>query len=362
MGAIGTLIEVGLIGLLAATLVYAIRLHRAIGVLRGERGGFEDAVAGFDSGARKAEAGVERLREAAQQVAGQLRQAAALKDDLVFLSERGEQLADRLDGLVRAGRGVEAGGASDAPAVRSQAERDLLLALRGAGMRRLPRLRPLPLSIGAMGLLIVMKLGALMEGPGSSSVLESAGRAMVPAAQASNAAETGATRPGGHEAEVPAVAAPAPARAAAPEAAPPPGPPAPSEAERSLLQDLRSRRTELEARAAKLEAREAVLAAAERRLSQQVEQLGAMQARLEALDSTRRERDEANWRGLVKTYESMRPRDAAAIFNELEQPVLMQVLDRMKEAKAAQVLAAMQTDRARAATTELAKWRSRSAP
>ena len=48
----------------------------------------------------------------------------------------------------------------------------------------------------------------------------------------------------------------------------------------------------------------------------------------------------------------MKPRDAAAIFNDLDMPVLLQVLDRMKEAKAAPILAAMQPDRAREATTE----------
>lgn len=63
---------------------------------------------------------------------------------------------------------------------------------------------------------------------------------------------------------------------------------------------------------------------------------------------------------MVKTYEAMRPRDAATILNELDTPVLLQVLDRMKEAKAALVLAAMQPDRARAATTGLAEVRSRS--
>jgi len=63
---------------------------------------------------------------------------------------------------------------------------------------------------------------------------------------------------------------------------------------------------------------------------------------------------------LVKTYEAMRPRDAATILNELEAPVLLQVLDRMKEAKAAPILSAMLPDRARAATTGLAQMRSRS--
>ena len=66
-----------------------------------------------------------------------------------------------------------------------------------------------------------------------------------------------------------------------------------------------------------------------------------------------------SWRGLVKVYESMKPRDAAVIFNDLDMPVLLQVVDRMKEAKAAPVLAAMQADKARELTTKLADMRTR---
>jgi hypothetical protein len=56
---------------------------------------------------------------------------AALKDDLAFLSERAERLADRLDDQVRSARPVLAEAeANDAPRQRSQAERDLLKALR----------------------------------------------------------------------------------------------------------------------------------------------------------------------------------------------------------------------------------------
>ena len=40
-------------------------------------------------------------------------------------------------------------------------------------------------------------------------------------------------------------------------------------------------------------------------------------------------------------------------------PVLLQVVDRMKEAKAAAVLAAMQPDKARQVTAELAQMRTR---
>ena len=85
-----------------------------------------------------------------------------------------------------------------------------------------------------------------------------------------------------------------------------------------------------------------------------------MQQRLEALESDRKAHDEANWRGLVKMYETMKPRDAAAIFNDLDLPVLLPVLDRMKETKAASVLAAMQPERARQVTAELAQLRTRS--
>jgi flagellar motility protein MotE (MotC chaperone) len=145
---------------------------------------------------------------------------------------------------------------------------------------------------------------------------------------------------------------------------PPPAPPAPppepqiSAGERTLLLDLRKRRAELDAREAALAERESVLAAAEARLKARLDQLTDLQKRLEALDAARRERDEANWRGLVKLYESMKPRDAGAIFNDLDLPVLLPILDRMKAAKAAAILAAMQPERARLATAELAQLRA----
>lgn len=123
--------------------------------------------------------------------------------------------------------------------------------------------------------------------------------------------------------------------------------------------ELRQRRQELEARDQALAAREAVLAAAERKIAARVDELKTLQTRLEALDTARKERDEASWRGLVKVYETMKPREAAAIMNDLDMAVLLAVLDRMKEAKAAPILAAMQPDKARQVTAELAQLRQR---
>lgn len=199
-----------------------------------------------------------------------------------------------------------------------------------------PRL--LPPTILAMALLLGIKSVALV-------------RAAAPAAT-SGTAEAAVPPPP----EKPAAAKPAPA--------PPPPPPTPaappiSASERTLLLDLRQRSSELDAREAALTVRERVLAAAETRLSARVKELADLQKRLELLEAQRRDRDEANWRGLVKLYEDMKPRDAGAIFNDLDLPVLLPILDRMKEAKAAAILAAMQPDRARLVTAELADRRSR---
>jgi flagellar motility protein MotE (MotC chaperone) len=54
----------------------------------------------------------------------------------------------------------------------------------------------------------------------------------------------------------------------------------------------------------------------------------------------------------------MRPRDAATIFDDLDMPVLVPIVDRMREARAAPVMAAMRPERARALTTELTKLRA----
>lgn len=151
LGHLDWLLEVALVGLLGLTMVHAIRLERAIKTLRHDRAAFGEAIAGFDASTRQAEANLGKLQcvanEAAQLVSRRVQQASALKDDLAYLSERGETLADRLDSLVRAGRSLSTPPATDPapepapayapapeppPKVRSQAERDLLLALRGA--------------------------------------------------------------------------------------------------------------------------------------------------------------------------------------------------------------------------------------
>jgi Domain of unknown function (DUF6468) len=152
MGGMDWLLEIVLIVLLGLTLMHAVRLERGLSALRHERTALGEAVAGFDNSTRQAEAGLDKLhsmtQETALQLARKLEGAAVLKDDLAFLVERGEHLADRLERLVRSGRAIEPNHTLELepalvpadpvqadygqPRPRSKAERDLLQALRVA--------------------------------------------------------------------------------------------------------------------------------------------------------------------------------------------------------------------------------------
>ena len=207
-----------------------------------------------------------------------------------------------------------------------------------------PRLLPATIAVGA-ALLATKTFGVAM--------------AFMPVPEA-QAATTPAAPPAAHPVPAAAVAVPAPPPAAPLPALEPSAPatPAVSEAERQVLQELRARRKELDAREQALAQREDVLAAAEQRMEARVTQLSALQTRLEQLDHDRLAHDEANWAGLVKVYETMKPRDAAAIFNDMDLAVLLPVVDRMKEAKTAAILGMMQPDRARLVTAKLAAQRT----
>ena len=227
-------------------------------------------------------------------------------------------------------------------------------------------LRPLPWTIAVMAVLLPVKLLGLMETAGLPALGQ--GRTLFTQARAAEHGATDGTKPGPapqgakvepapHGAKIEPVPA-GPSGPPAPAAAPPAEPAIPV-SERAVLLELRERRAMLDRREQALDAREALIVAAERRFQERTEQLTALQTRLEQLDGTRRDHDAANWRGIVKTYETMRPKDAAAILNDMEEAVLLQVLDRMKESKAAPILAAMTPERARSATAQLAQMRSK---
>lgn len=215
--------------------------------------------------------------------------------------------------------------------------------------------RLLPAALGAMGLLLAVKLTALADTPRASSAVEPP--------RAAGAAPAAEPRLAPRDAK-PATQAPAafasPASPAPAQCGPEAQQPTPEQrAERELLQSLRARRAELDAREQALVTRELAAEAAERRTTQHMEELASLQRQATAGDRERAEREEQGWRQMVKLYEGLRPRDAAAIFNELDLVVLVPIMDRMRETKAAPILGSMRPERARALTAELARHRAR---
>ena len=238
-------------------------------------------------------------------------------------------------------------------------------------MGRFPHPRLLPLTIFGLALLLAVKSTVLVRAVVGAG--QAVGQSMLPSAQAAShdaaskgAATHGAAKQGaaahGAAKENPAADAGKGSPTAAPtqpaEAKPPQDPPI-SDSERAVLLELRQRREQLESREAGLVTREAMLTATERKLTGRVDELQALQKKLEALEASRVQREDSGWQGLVKLYETMKPRDAATILNELDMQVLLQVIDRMKEGKAAPILAAMHPDRAREVTDRLARLRVR---
>lgn len=128
-------------------------------------------------------------------------------------------------------------------------------------------------------------------------------------------------------------------------------------AEMELLENLAERRVTIEARAREVEMREKLLIAAEQRAEAKIAELRKLQATIEGLIESFDESENAKIKSLVKIYETMKPKAAAAIFNELETGILLTVVGGMREAKVAAILAKMDSRRARALTSDLAQRR-----
>ena len=135
-----------------------------------------------------------------------------------------------------------------------------------------------------------------------------------------------------------------------------------NQSEIDLLQALGARRDALDVRERTLDQREALLKAAEKRFEEKVADLDAVKLELQGMLARNNEQEDARLRSLVKIYESMKPKEAALIFDKLEINVLLGVIERMKENKVAPILASMQPDRARQVTDMLADKSQRPPP
>ena len=122
-----------------------------------------------------------------------------------------------------------------------------------------------------------------------------------------------------------------------------------------LLQNLAARREVISDREAELDQRESILAAAEARIDRKINEIKALKTHIEDLIREKDKKEEEKILKLVKVYESMKPKQAAVIWNDLDMLILLEVATRMREVKAADVMARMSPERARELTGELAR-------
>src|SRR5258705_1702934 len=128
-----------------------------------------------------------------------------------------------------------------------------------------------------------------------------------------------------------------------------------SASERAILERLQARRQELESRARELEIRESLLKSAEKRIESKVEEMKAVEARISTATGAKNEADAARFKGIVTMYESMKPKDAAKVFDRLEMSVLYEIASQIAPRKMSDILGLMQPEAAERLTVELAR-------
>lgn len=127
-----------------------------------------------------------------------------------------------------------------------------------------------------------------------------------------------------------------------------------SAAERAVLESLGKRRQDLENQQGQLDLREKLLQATEERIQKRVEELKKLEKQIEGAVEEKRKQDESEIAGLVTMYESMKPKDAARIFDRLSMPVLLKVVRQMKPRKMADILGKMSSEAAERLTVAIA--------
>ncbi|WP_188262088.1 MotE family protein [Azospirillum tabaci] len=214
-------------------------------------------------------------------------------------------------------------------------------------------LRVLPITLVAILMVLPLKLGSLMEGlPVVAQQFDREfGKHERPWAKD---LKGGAESSSGETPAAPTPAPAGPAMAALPmtPAAPPADAalPAASCTDPALRAAIAEQKADVTARTRHLGEAEAVLAAAETRATAQIQKLSAIKRDVEALMQQRSNLQQEDLKRMVTIYETMKPRDAARIFNDLETDIIIDVLDRMAERRSAPIIAELEDAKAREVT------------
>jgi hypothetical protein len=110
--------------LLVATIGYAVTLNSRLTALRRNRDQLSKIIAAFNEATVRAEASIPKLKRAAEEAGAGLQdrmeKAQSLRDDLAFMIERADTMANRLENSVRSARGEIRGGGDARGDARSE--------------------------------------------------------------------------------------------------------------------------------------------------------------------------------------------------------------------------------------------------
>ncbi|WP_142848949.1 MotE family protein [Telmatospirillum sp. J64-1] len=228
--------------------------------------------------------------------------------------------------------------------------------------RRMFSLRLLPLVIFMAALMLSVRVKDIWQGVltidfGGVTATQVEAKAPAPLQVSGGLVSAARAQAADQAAPTAAAAEPGGIDPAMPPGVPPPGEfgePAFSPNELDVLQRLSERREGLDARSRELDMREGLLKAAEERIDRKISELKTLQDSIDSLLRKHDEQEEEKMRSLVRIYENMKPKEAARIFEELDMPILLDVVERMKEQRVAPILASMEPSKARALTAEMA--------
>jgi len=126
------------------------------------------------------------------------------------------------------------------------------------------------------------------------------------------------------------------------------------EADDPVLSALRQRRLALDSREADLELRALELKAVERRIEARITILGQLAKQAKSALAKQTAAEQRRLKGLARSYEAMRPAEAAGLLDQLEPELRVAIASYMRQAKLGPVLARMIQENARQITIGIA--------
>ena len=124
--------------------------------------------------------------------------------------------------------------------------------------------------------------------------------------------------------------------------------------ELELLESLKARHIEMKEKHKELSKREQILKVTEQKIADKINEMKKIKQNIKDLIAEQEQVEERKMQSLVKTYSVMKAKDAASIFNGMDDLILLQIFARMKENTTAAILAKMNQDKTRKITKMLA--------